>query len=996
MTQKEELVAMGSHVLKGEGPLRNVSQLNVADSPKKCSVLGEGSGLFEYKKNFDKSYLQVGVKRPFMGGSDWSEENWKTETDISFSKNDTLALSVKPFINLLHVPGVQERGILTRFLYYSYTTTSRRTSHYYPSIPYMREKVLSGERVHHAIQKTMCSTENVLQNKHSVSDEKFIETQLQRKAAVVFDEMVATVTSKALKFCGWLFLTILRQLTKSVHLHVGQLNVLRILSEKKIPILYLPLHFSHFDYILLSLVLYHNEIRSPFVASGNNLLIPPFSTIMRRVGGFFIRRKIDNGKDKDFIYRAILHDYVNQLLKENQSLEVFIEGTRTRSGLPNQPKTGLLSVAVDAVENGYVPDVIVVPLCVSYEKLIEGNFDRELMGYRKAPENFFSSIWTIAKMLCGFYGHIRVNFGAPTSMKKTLNEIRSSPSCTFHSTTTASLPRSRSLYEQVMVMEDQTSKSCLEQKSTSTPIMDNASFSLHSKALPPQHLHKMAMPMSSPLLEGTSSKKDNETRELVSLLAERYVYTSMKSKTFMSTNLVAFLLLHKWRCGVSMPVLVKSFRCLITELITRKADIGFSGDYHEVVLHAVYLLGERLVTLDCTTRCNTRSRTSSVASARSKHSTVDSGYEIEEIILMPSPEELGPDYKRNAPEKFAQCSYDSGEELSVESDPSDTRENLSTGLYMTVTADDAVSVDDELMMAPPVKKLFLVEEFNEPSNRDNQSDVCLFVKPSLSIPHVFELSYYANALTPIFALESIAALAVGATTGFRFSILEKQINLPNVGEGKIPVDVDDKGLQTSFLRSALFDKTIELVDILQMDLILCDVTKNLESAVSEVIDSLIASGVLASQEYGISAATKRCETARDLCFDDDEVVQDQWLKVNLPSISQLISIMSVMAGFVEGYVVASSQLTCLLGEAVPETLFKSKILSAVQDRANTGIAIRSECSSSEVVRYAVRSFEWNGIIERYQKDEKQFVLSSDFTDTESIGNLVSRISQFLL
>ena len=102
---------------------------------------------------------------------------------------------------------------------------------------------------------------------------------------------------------------------------------------------------------------------------------------------------------------------------------------------------------------------------------------------------------------------------------------------------------------------------------------------------------------------------------------------------------------------------------------------------------------------------------SSVASARSKHSTVDSGYEIEEIILMPSPEELGPDYKRNAPEKFAQCSYDSGEELSVESDPSDTRENLSTGLYMTVTADDAVSVDDELMMAPPVKKLFSVEEF---------------------------------------------------------------------------------------------------------------------------------------------------------------------------------------------------------------------------------------------------------------------------------------------
>ena len=48
-----------------------------------------------------------------------------------------------------------------------------------------------------------------------------------------------------------------------------------VLQEDK-PVIYFPLHFSHFDYILLSLIMYHSEVRAPFVASGNNLLIQPF------------------------------------------------------------------------------------------------------------------------------------------------------------------------------------------------------------------------------------------------------------------------------------------------------------------------------------------------------------------------------------------------------------------------------------------------------------------------------------------------------------------------------------------------------------------------------------------------------------------------------------------------------------------------------------------------------------------------------------------------
>ena len=45
----------------------------------------------------------------------------------------------------------------------------------------------------------------------------------------------------------------------------------------------------------------------------------------------------------------------------------------------------------------------------------------------------------------------------------------------------------------------------------------------------------------------------------------------------MSTNLVAFLLVHRWRNGVTLPRLVESFRHLTADLFSRKIDVGFSG-----------------------------------------------------------------------------------------------------------------------------------------------------------------------------------------------------------------------------------------------------------------------------------------------------------------------------------------------------------------------------------------------------------------------------------
>ena len=79
------------------------------------------------------------------------------------------------------------------------------------------------------------------------------------------------------------------------------------------------------------------------------------------------------------MYRAILQTYMEELLKQNCSFEFFIEGGRTRSGKALYPKGGLLSVLADACQDGVIHDAQIVPVSISYDKLIDGSFTREQM-----------------------------------------------------------------------------------------------------------------------------------------------------------------------------------------------------------------------------------------------------------------------------------------------------------------------------------------------------------------------------------------------------------------------------------------------------------------------------------------------------------------------------------------------------------------------------------------------------------------------------------------
>jgi Glycerol-3-phosphate O-acyltransferase len=89
---------------------------------------------------------------------------------------------------------------------------------------------------------------------------------------------------------------------------------------------------------LIFFLLFYIDV--PHIAAAEEFLDITFVNMLFRLSGaFFIKR----GQGKDPLYNAILTEYMQQLLKDKQLVEFFIEGTRSRSGKILPPKQGLLS-----------------------------------------------------------------------------------------------------------------------------------------------------------------------------------------------------------------------------------------------------------------------------------------------------------------------------------------------------------------------------------------------------------------------------------------------------------------------------------------------------------------------------------------------------------------------------------------------------------------------------------------------------------------------------
>ncbi|PIO65464.1 hypothetical protein TELCIR_12866 [Teladorsagia circumcincta] len=197
---------------------------------------------------------------------------------------------------------------------------------------------------------------------------------IKKKVVTFYYEIRATLSRFICKICGYLLFKVFRRLM--TRLLVSPLQMKRVVEAEKtgIPLVYLPLHRSHLDYLLITWTAWHFGLRLPHIASGDNL---------------------------------------------------NLSGLGCRYGKSQLPKHGLISNVVKAVQEKTISDCYLVPVSYTYDGVAEGVFLDELMGIPKKRESVF-------RVLCGVLksfgkpkrcGTVRMHFGTPILLTDYMNAL---------------------------------------------------------------------------------------------------------------------------------------------------------------------------------------------------------------------------------------------------------------------------------------------------------------------------------------------------------------------------------------------------------------------------------------------------------------------------------------------------------------------------------------------------------------------------------------------
>ncbi len=192
---------------------------------------------------------------------------------------------------------------------------------------------------------------------------------------------------------------------------------------KRGPVVYVPSHKSHMDYLTWSWLCLQVGIFPPHIIAGENLSFWPMGFMFRRMGAIFIRRSFKGNR----LYATLLRQYLSRMLWEGYAQEFFIEGGRSRTGKLLRPKFGILSIYVDAYLKNPTRDITFIPIALIYSKLIEeGSYSHELSGGEKKREST-SSLLKVFDAFKFRYGALYQQMGEPISIRDFVERLGFDP-----------------------------------------------------------------------------------------------------------------------------------------------------------------------------------------------------------------------------------------------------------------------------------------------------------------------------------------------------------------------------------------------------------------------------------------------------------------------------------------------------------------------------------------------------------------------------------------
>lgn len=247
-------------------------------------------------------------------------------------------------------------------------------------------------------------------------NKKISPEKARQEAEKILQEIASNFNYSSLRvadrFLRWLW----NRLYQGIN--VEHADRVRKLALEGHEIVYVPCHRSHIDYLLLSYVLYHQGLVPPHIAAGINLNFWPVGSIFRSWGAFFIRRTFKGNR----LYSTIFREYLAELFHRGYSVEFFIEGGRSRTGRLLAPKTGMMSMTLQALQSGQqTRPISIVPVYIGYEHVLEvDTYAKELRGAAKEKENAGLVLRVIKKLRNLGKGY--VNFAEPITLNNYLNQ----------------------------------------------------------------------------------------------------------------------------------------------------------------------------------------------------------------------------------------------------------------------------------------------------------------------------------------------------------------------------------------------------------------------------------------------------------------------------------------------------------------------------------------------------------------------------------------------
>ncbi|XDV48709.1 hypothetical protein PO909_018088 [Leuciscus waleckii] len=393
-----------------------------------------------------------------------------------------------------------------------------------------RHRVHGSERVREALE-TACS-----------SDETKVVELVMPKVRGYLSRLLALtqtfISPSLLRIVSWMLLKFFSLMFWNVQINLNQLAALHRATRLKAPLVYVCVRQSGIDHALICLTLFCHNLRVPYTIYPAHVRQTWLRSILQRLGVVLLPEGTGSERDveMDSLYSSVMTSFIGELLREGAALCVGITAARGHGGQ-------WLARVHQAISDGLVPDVSIVPVGVSYDCL-----PRHFM---RPQASVMSALRFVVSLLKGDHrGSVRIHFAQAFSLK----EMCESGRCRVDG--------GRPLQELLL-----------------TAILNNRMGSIFNQ----KDVSWLLPPAVMPELPPTD-------RQQTIALTLHLMYSSTTSMAVMSTSLVSCLLLHKHRRGVRVSVLCRDICWLLEEVLFRNTDVGFGGALVGLVHHALSLL----------------------------------------------------------------------------------------------------------------------------------------------------------------------------------------------------------------------------------------------------------------------------------------------------------------------------------------------------------------------------------------------------------------------